>query len=324
MEKDRRIGWIDIAKGIGIILIVLGHSSQGIVRQIIYSFHVPLFFILSGYTVKDDKYTPAEILIKRIKQLLPYYAVCGITIISLTSIKCAASKEFFKIWETVYAFLYGSGSVHETPFYIANVGPVWFLLAMIWADYFYFLFSKKSNPGLYYLGLFALGLATSKLLWLPFSIQSGMTSTIFIYIGKCFRNKEAPATKRIQVPALMAALWINCIFLQEKWVLVVENRFPNYFIDVVGAACGAYIVMLCSFYLQRGRVSNVLSYIGKSSLVILCLHTIKLVLIPWRELLHYIGVVHYQRPLVILLKIIFIAFGLLIYNFLRRLFCQQR
>lgn len=41
--------WIDIAKGIGIILVVIGHTigSQR-VNDIIYTFHMPLFFIL-GY-----------------------------------------------------------------------------------------------------------------------------------------------------------------------------------------------------------------------------------------------------------------------------------
>ena len=46
--------WIDIAKGIGIILVVIGHTigSQR-VNDIIYTFHMPLFFILSGYLLKD-------------------------------------------------------------------------------------------------------------------------------------------------------------------------------------------------------------------------------------------------------------------------------
>lgn len=52
MEKisKRRIEWIDIVKGIGILLMVIGHA--GVSSQIkvwIYGFHMPLFFILAGY-----------------------------------------------------------------------------------------------------------------------------------------------------------------------------------------------------------------------------------------------------------------------------------
>lgn len=55
--------WVDFAKGIAILLVVFGHVNVGmlesnkfmndnilwIINKIIYSFHMPLFFILSGY-----------------------------------------------------------------------------------------------------------------------------------------------------------------------------------------------------------------------------------------------------------------------------------
>ena len=46
-----RIKWIDICKGIGIILMMVGHYAYtpSWLKDIIYSFHMPLFFILSGY-----------------------------------------------------------------------------------------------------------------------------------------------------------------------------------------------------------------------------------------------------------------------------------
>ena len=53
-KKDHE-EWIDISKGIAVVLVVLGHfwyrSDLSLLNQIIYSFHVPLFFILSGYLI---------------------------------------------------------------------------------------------------------------------------------------------------------------------------------------------------------------------------------------------------------------------------------
>ena len=60
-----RIGWLDSARGLGIILVVIGHALGGLIdsplgdgqdtfRRIffaIYSFHMPLFFLLSGLLV---------------------------------------------------------------------------------------------------------------------------------------------------------------------------------------------------------------------------------------------------------------------------------
>lgn len=61
---QHRLDWIDISKGVGIILVVVGHAGRGILNagvpdengllplmdRAIYAFHMPLFFILSGVT----------------------------------------------------------------------------------------------------------------------------------------------------------------------------------------------------------------------------------------------------------------------------------
>lgn len=61
MDKPH-VNWVDHAKGIGIILVVYGHVSDGLFRagiafseaafripyDVIYTFHMPLFFFLSG------------------------------------------------------------------------------------------------------------------------------------------------------------------------------------------------------------------------------------------------------------------------------------
>ncbi|MGE4323030.1 MAG: acyltransferase family protein [Sphingobium sp.] len=45
----QRFEWIDVARGIGIVAVVAGHVwTGGHVRDALYSFHMPLFFLLSG------------------------------------------------------------------------------------------------------------------------------------------------------------------------------------------------------------------------------------------------------------------------------------
>src|SRR5829696_4262817 len=50
---SKRIEYIDIARGICILLVVMGHNDFAVVSpfvyKVIYSFHMPLFFFLSGY-----------------------------------------------------------------------------------------------------------------------------------------------------------------------------------------------------------------------------------------------------------------------------------
>ena len=70
-QKKKRIQYIDIARGIAIILMIIGHVIEGLPRKIIYSFHMPLFIIVSGLLYKDRN---AKDTIKNIlkKLILPY------------------------------------------------------------------------------------------------------------------------------------------------------------------------------------------------------------------------------------------------------------
>ena len=58
MDNYKRINWIDQAKGIGILLVVIGHMNiPQDLSKIIFSFHMPLFFFISGYLYNEKKYS---------------------------------------------------------------------------------------------------------------------------------------------------------------------------------------------------------------------------------------------------------------------------
>ena len=66
-------------KGLGILLMMLGHLviPEGMIRQLVYSFHMPLFFLISGSLVKDvSSWTEFVKFTKRNARrlLLPYFA----------------------------------------------------------------------------------------------------------------------------------------------------------------------------------------------------------------------------------------------------------
>lgn len=108
IEKKRK-QWIDIAKGIGIILVVLGHVTKNrILIRIIYSFHMPLFFFLSGYLINKN---------------------CGARIFDIHYIKNKFIQLIlpfceYRIILVVYWLLI------ERQFRELDVGPIWFLPVM--------------------------------------------------------------------------------------------------------------------------------------------------------------------------------------------------
>lgn len=72
---------IDVIKGWGILLVIVGHillgsADQNVLRYIIYSFHMPLFFFISGYLLNINKLellSAKEYLSKYIKKMLGWW-----------------------------------------------------------------------------------------------------------------------------------------------------------------------------------------------------------------------------------------------------------
>ena len=99
--KTLRFDWVDIAKGIAIILMVVGHSSIPVsFSRYIWSFHMPLFFVISGFLYDADKYKNLLFLIKRRMQTLivPYVFFSIIAFIGMYPLELATWEELYKGW----------------------------------------------------------------------------------------------------------------------------------------------------------------------------------------------------------------------------------
>lgn len=84
MSKKRRILTVDIARALAIITVLMGHvvDSDTMYKTVIYSFHMPLFFFLSGFVMKQkDTYTVAgwqDFLFKKICTIYFPYMLWGL------------------------------------------------------------------------------------------------------------------------------------------------------------------------------------------------------------------------------------------------------
>ena len=66
---------IDILRGLLIILVVIGHFNNGIMHDIIFLFHMPLFFMISGFLLKREHLTEKNYIVNKSKSLMMPYAV---------------------------------------------------------------------------------------------------------------------------------------------------------------------------------------------------------------------------------------------------------
>lgn len=86
---SKRLDWIDIAKGIAIILVIVGHTvpNPSPLRHAIFSFHMPVFFILAGYTFRPKPWR--ELLSGSVSRLLvPVYDAASIVALRVIRTLC--------------------------------------------------------------------------------------------------------------------------------------------------------------------------------------------------------------------------------------------
>lgn len=189
-NTSQRIDWIDFVKAFCIIMVIVGHTvSQSELRRFIFSFHMPLFFILSGYTYKPV--TDKHQLLNRIKRnakrlLLPYIITFILSIPLVYYLYSSSIKEIFK------SFLYGSGVyVNFKGSLIQGVGAIWFLSALFISKTLYeliqYLFKGKETLPLYILSAY-IGIKISQKIWLPYNLDLIPVILLFIHIGTLLKK----------------------------------------------------------------------------------------------------------------------------------------
>lgn len=134
-----RIQEIDIAKGIGILLVIIGHSVpyESILHTWIYSFHMPLFFILSGFVItRDNDISFTGLLKKNITLLSNYLFWSGVYIIFDLIVRCIILQQF-----TIYNMIW---EMYQTiTFYGINV--LWFFSTLFIAKIIAMTILRRCN-----------------------------------------------------------------------------------------------------------------------------------------------------------------------------------
>ena len=280
MNASDRIAWIDVAKGVAMVAIIMGHLDVSIVDRVVYPWHVPLFFIVSGFFLSLNG-SLLEFLRKKAKSLiLPFVYTAVFVVIALTMKAMLNGGDVIGTFRhMVIAAIYGQGSVKGiTPFDIGNIGAIWFLEATFWAVLFVRLFN------IWIVGLVALiSYVSAHYMWLPFNLQSGGLGALYVYIGHALYKKTKLLTV-VNKPLLAAGAASFLVFyiINPKFFLV-KNICS--FWSVLASVLIVYSLLVSIKWLSGNRlVKAVGSVVGENTLVILCLHSFQLKCFQWDSL----------------------------------------
>lgn len=297
METSKgRITYIDSAKGIGIILVIFGHllSLDSPLSSIIYSFHMPFFFLVSGiFANASGKFFPY--LSKQIKRLLVPFLIVFAIGMAVTFL--IPSLRLQKITDVIPLLIYAR------PIEI-NVGPIWFLACLFDVTIFFWIYFKlilsKNNL---LINLISLGVLTIIAFFLPkveekvgfqlpFKLDVAVMALVFYTIGfllkRYFLSENFGQPLWVRMTQLVSTLLIVILlpyFFIDQTYLSGGTYGPDLFLYIFTAFCGSIFVLTLGLIFSKVRLLN---YIGKNSLIIFSIHS--LIILLYNFLLKLIGI----------------------------------
>lgn len=287
MEKDR-IEWIDFTKFIAIFYMVWAHcSAPQKIYWYIQSFHMPLFFFISGYLFNANKYNFRKYTVKRVYSLIVPYFLFGIInyIFWIVLVKTSLFITNDNLFDPIKYLLTINTTVHLP---IANA--LWFLTCLFIVEISFFAlvkYIKNNNLSLAIvlimfslIGYFYPLLTNIRLYW---GIDIAFTAIVFYGFGYLFKaNKSSlnffykPKIYTI-IPLFIISMIFELLNGQVALMKIIYNNYLYYYVSAF-ASILAYITLsiyLCNIeFISNLKIYKVFLYIGKNTISILALNQV--------------------------------------------------
>jgi fucose 4-O-acetylase-like acetyltransferase len=266
--------WLDAAKALGIACVVAGHVFEGPGRPYLFLWHMPFFFFLSGYVFKADPDVRRCLKDKAIRLLVPY--AFFLVLLSQPDITMAVHEGTPKAWLLfVASHLAGGKSVYGW------LAAFWFVTCL-------YLSQVLVNIGVVRLtaramemamvASLALAYVLSMLLpgfWLPWDANVCLFAAPVLYAGYRYRQLEARIPRGFQIAAmLLAAFGLWCVSADLVSAMDMKRaRYGTPLAALFFALCISVTLMnVARLLLDKGRLAQLLAFVGEASLLIMFLH----------------------------------------------------
>lgn len=293
----QRIAWVDYGKGLAILLVFLGHSiCPEPLRNVIYGFHIPVFYFLSGYVFSVRKYPSfGPFVWNKVRTLIIPGLAFGFLaeaikwlhgVIAGTGSSVSIAKMLIGVVVEVRGGAYG-----PLPWFFGSL----FLVEL--ASYWLFRMTKQRLSWLLTLALVAslvgYGYGTFIGKIVPWGAETSCTGFGFFMLGYAAKRASQPWFDAVTRPVLLplwlavtlAGTWLNVHVAHER-LDVYLNHYGWYPFTMMAALGGIAFMLgllrLLELRSQRSvaaaRFGALLEYTGRNSLILYSLNKAMLLL----------------------------------------------
>ena len=275
---------IDVLKGIAMVMVIFDHIGWGDhVHTYIQSFHMPLFFILSGYLFKQK---PLNIILaRRVRSLLVPYFCFEFLYLILGYFFNLSFYDGFNLLPALNALFFYPTDKMNMPVATA----MWFLPAMFFTSIIYSLLGKCHLyvKIIIILVTAVVGTIYSALseIMLPLALEVIPVALLFMLIGECISDKKIDFFVKSKWHVILLFLLLEAVlsFVNQSVDMrsARYNIVPLYFLNAVMGTLAWWGIAnrLINIKNKFGkRIHNELAGIGKNTIIYLCIHQLIILL----------------------------------------------
>jgi acyltransferase len=263
---------IDIAKGIGIILVLLGHTAlPTVLLNIIYAFHMPLFFFISGYLYNRDKYSTNIYVVFKSKfstHLWPFFTFSFFAIIL---------NIILTLKDLNYIFL----ELENTILGMHNInGPIWFLTALFVVEIIFSQITRYKYYNLFVIIIIAIGFINSYYFQyrVIYNFDIALIGILFFYIGYKINNISFKDVSLLKYTILLVFSMVGTIYMSYNVEFnMLYHMYNNIYDFIISAFLGIISIFIISKIISIVNIfklKEIFIWLGSNSLIILATHLV--------------------------------------------------
>ncbi len=277
MQNNKRIGWVDLARGAAVLSIIFSHSGylpfSAYLSPVMHTFMIPVFLFTGGYFFHPGS-DYLSFTQKKIKKLLiPYLIFFLISSVIWLFIRKGYSSSVLDVpYQTLFTgFLLGKGTMIN--------GPLWFLTtyfsSLILVRSLYYWWERRNLINKFFFSIFFILLfliLKKESVFTPFSYDLIFLFTGYLLLGKLLNIYR----KRLFTGRFLFLTILVFIFgvFKNGETNIYSRVVHNPILFVTNSLSGTFLVLYFSQILEKitGKYLEFIKYLGRNSLIYFSIH----------------------------------------------------
>ncbi len=277
-----RVGYMDFLRAIGILFMVLGHNGTGeTINKWIHVFHMPMFFVISGYFYRQQSF--GSLLKTRGRTLLLPYVCVGLLHIAVDAVLVRHAFDphafYLLFWENTA----GTG--------VPIAGALWFLTAMFFSEVLFWGVQHLPVRETWKTAVSVLvslaGIAAAHLPFrLPLALDAGMVGVGFYEAGRLLKGKGRRCLELSPALSVIALIAFSALSLVNGYVNMRKGDYgiiPLFYLNALGMTVSFWNLSRLFYSLTerkglRLRAVKIMESVGQDSIIYLCFNQLALLI----------------------------------------------